>query len=137
MAGVGSTAQQTASTSAHAAVSAVTPGMRGYGCVVVGAPFVARWVGEVRRTPGMCRRGLTLVRLKPWAAARDGGDALEVGGDQLGGVALIEAVVQAGLLRCGKLGQVRSLIPVGQIARVSSSKAARTRKFTGSSVPSS
>jgi hypothetical protein len=46
-------------------------------------------------------------------------------------------VTRPGLLRCGKLGQVRSLIPVGQIARVSSSKAARTRKFTGSSVPSS
>lgn len=34
-----------------------------------------------------------------------------------------------GLLRCAKLGQGRSLITVGQIARASSSKAARTRRF--------
>jgi hypothetical protein len=34
-------------------------------------------------------------------------------------------------------GQARSLIPVGQIARVSSSKAARTRRFTVFSVLSS
>jgi len=42
-----------------------------------------------------------------------------------------------GLLRCAMLGQAKSLILVGQIARVSSSKAARTRRFTVSSVPSS
>jgi hypothetical protein len=41
------------------------------------------------------------------------------------------------LLRCARLGQARSLIPVGQIARVSSSKAAGTRTFTVSSTPSS
>ncbi|MGH3869671.1 MAG: hypothetical protein ACRDQ4_26930 [Pseudonocardiaceae bacterium] len=34
-------------------------------------------------------------------------------------------------------GQARSLIPVGQIAKASSSKAVRTRRFATSSVPSS
>jgi transposase, IS6 family len=47
------------------------------------------------------------------------------------------AFIQKALLRCAKLGQAGSLIQVGQIARVSSSKAARTRRLTGSSVPSS
>jgi hypothetical protein len=41
------------------------------------------------------------------------------------------------LLHCAKLGQAGSLIRVGQIARVSSSKAAWTRRLTVSSVPSS
>jgi hypothetical protein len=41
---------------------------------------------------------------------------------------LVELLVA--LLRCARLGQARSLIPVGQIARASSSKAARTRRFT-------
>jgi hypothetical protein len=45
--------------------------------------------------------------------------------------------LQPALLRCARLGQARSLIPVGQIAKVSSSKAARTRRFTVSSTPSS
>jgi hypothetical protein len=43
----------------------------------------------------------------------------------------------AGLLRCAKPGQARSLIPVGQIARVSSSKAVKTRRFATSWIPSS
>ena|SRR5947209_17353673 len=41
------------------------------------------------------------------------------------------------LLRCAELEQRRSLIAVGQIALTSSSKAAGTRRFTVSSVPSS
>jgi hypothetical protein len=44
---------------------------------------------------------------------------------------------QRGLLRCAESGQVRSLIEVGQIAMTSSSRAARTRRFTVSSAPSS
>jgi integrase len=46
-------------------------------------------------------------------------------------------VLPRGLLRCAKPGQARSLIPVGQIARVSSSKAVKTRRFATSWVPSS
>jgi hypothetical protein len=41
------------------------------------------------------------------------------------------------LLHCAKLGQAGSLIRVGQIVRVSSSKVAWTRRLTVSSVPSS
>ncbi len=41
------------------------------------------------------------------------------------------------LLHCTKLEQARSLIRVGQIAGVSSSKAAATRSGVGSSTPSS
>jgi hypothetical protein len=44
---------------------------------------------------------------------------------------------QQGLLRCAESGQARSLIEVGQIAMTSSSRAARTRRFTVSSAPSS
>jgi hypothetical protein len=47
------------------------------------------------------------------------------------------AGLSTGLLRCAMAGQARSLIPVGQIARVSSSKAVRTRRLTPSSTPSS
>jgi putative transposase len=42
-----------------------------------------------------------------------------------------------GLLHCAELEQPRSLIEVGQITRASSSKAARIRRFTVSSAPSS
>jgi hypothetical protein len=42
-----------------------------------------------------------------------------------------------GQLRCAELEQPRSLIEVGQITRASSSKAARIRRFTVSSAPSS
>ena len=42
-----------------------------------------------------------------------------------------------GTVALGEAGQMRLLIPVGQIARVSSSKTARTRRFTTSSAPSS
>lgn len=42
-----------------------TPGMSGYGCVAIGVAFVARRVGEVQWTPAMCRRRLTLLRLRP------------------------------------------------------------------------
>jgi hypothetical protein len=41
------------------------------------------------------------------------------------------------LLHCAKLEQARSLIRVGQIAGVSSAKAAATRSGVGSSIPSS
>jgi len=44
---------------------------------------------------------------------------------------------QRGLLRCAESEQSRLLIEVGQITRASSSKAARTRRFTVSSAPSS
>jgi hypothetical protein len=39
-----------------------------------------------------------------------------------------------GLLRCAKPGQARSLIQVGQIARVSSVKAVATRSVVGSAL---
>jgi hypothetical protein len=42
-----------------------TPDMSGYGCVAVGVAFITRRVGDVRRTPAMCRRHLALLRLKP------------------------------------------------------------------------
>jgi hypothetical protein len=42
-----------------------------------------------------------------------------------------------GLLRCAESEQARFLIEVGQITRASSSKAARIRRFTVSSAPSS
>lgn len=45
--------------------------------------------------------------------------------------------VSRDLLRCAKPGQARSLISVGQIVKASSSKAARTRRLTSSSVPTS
>jgi WD40 repeat protein len=48
-----------------------------------------------------------------------------------------DGTVRLGLLHWAKLGQAGSLIPVGQSAWVSSSKAARTRRLTGFSVPSS
>jgi AGZA family xanthine/uracil permease-like MFS transporter len=49
----------------------------------------------------------------------------------------INTLVAVALLHSARPGQAGSLIGVGQIARVSSSKAARTRRFTGCSVPSS
>jgi hypothetical protein len=49
---------------------------------------------------------------------------------------LLTAIALA-LLHCAKLGQAGSLIRVGQIVRVSSSKAAWTRRLTVCSVPSS
>ena len=53
--------------------------------------WLVEWVGP--GIPAMCRRCLTLVRLKPWAAVSGGGGgAFLVGGDQVGDVALIEAV---------------------------------------------
>jgi hypothetical protein len=52
-------------------------------------------------------------------------------------VTLLRFTAERELLGCVKLGEARSLIPVGQIARVSSSKTAGTRRFTVSSVPSS
>ena len=42
-----------------------------------------------------------------------------------------------GLLRCAKWRQARALTEVGQMARMSSSNAARIRRFTASSIPSS
>jgi hypothetical protein len=45
--------------------------------------------------------------------------------------------VLKGVVALCEPGQTRSLIPVGQIASVSSLKAARTRRFATSSVPSS
>jgi hypothetical protein len=56
---------------------------------------------------------------------------------RMGGSLKYGQATASGLLRCAKPGQARSLIPVGQIARVSSVKAARTRRFTTSSTPSS
>ncbi len=70
-----------------------------------GVAVVARRVGEIRRYTGDVQRRLTLVRLKPWAVA-----PTRWAGDQVGDVALIDAVVQA-LRRCtlglGHTGLVR------------------------------
>jgi hypothetical protein len=41
------------------------------GYVAVGVVVVERRAGDVRRIPAVCRRRLTLRRLKPWAAARE------------------------------------------------------------------
>ena len=73
-----------------------TPGMSGYGCVAAGVAFVARRAGDVRRTP-VCRRRLTLVRLKPWAAAGEAAVTFGGSGDQIGDVALIEEVTQSAM----------------------------------------
>lgn len=48
-----------------------TPGMKGYGYVVVGVVFSDPRVDGVRRTPAVCRRRLTLLGLTPWAVARE------------------------------------------------------------------
>jgi hypothetical protein len=48
-----------------------TPGMRGYGDVVVGVAFAGPRVDGARRTPAVRRRRLTLVRLTPWVMARE------------------------------------------------------------------
>lgn len=48
-----------------------TPGMKGYGYVMVGLAFVDPRVDGVRRTPAVCRRRLTLLRLTPWVVARE------------------------------------------------------------------
>jgi hypothetical protein len=46
------------------------PGKSGYPGVSVGVAFVACRMGEVRRTPAVRRRRLTLLRLTLWVAAR-------------------------------------------------------------------
>ena len=70
-----------------------TPGMRDYVDVVVGVAFSDPRVDGARRTTAVCWRRLTLVTLMPWVMAREaGGGALAVGGDQLGNVALVEAL---------------------------------------------
>jgi len=73
-----------------------TPGMRNYVDVVVGVAFSDPRVDGARRTTAVCWRRLPLVTLMPWVMAREaGGGALAVGGDQLGNVALVEALAQA------------------------------------------
>ncbi|HEV7452292.1 MAG TPA: hypothetical protein VGO16_13080, partial [Pseudonocardiaceae bacterium] len=71
----------------------MTPGLKGYGCVAVGAAFVARWVDDVRRT---AQEALDAREVQAVGSGEgDGGGAFAVGGDQVGDVALIEAVAQA------------------------------------------
>jgi hypothetical protein len=53
------------------------------------------------------------------------------------GVVVSHETIRKGLMRCAEPVQARSLIEVGQIAMTSSSKAARTCRFTVSSTPSS
>jgi hypothetical protein len=70
--------------------------MSGYGCGAAGVAFAACRMSEVRQTPAMCRRRLTLLRLIAVGSGEEGaGGAFAVGDDQLGDVALIEAVAQA------------------------------------------
>lgn len=67
--------------------------MSRYGCVATGVAFVARRVGGVRRTPAVCRRRLTPLRLKAVGSGEGGGGgAVALGGDQLDDLAFGEAV---------------------------------------------
>jgi hypothetical protein len=75
---------------------------------------------------------VTVGELTKWTLVRQWGPQRKAGMQTF-----LSRLIVLRLLRCAKPGQARSLIPVGQIARVSSSKAAGTRKFTDSSVPSS
>lgn len=82
--------------SAHAAKRAGNAGGSGYGWVVAGIALELCRVRVVRRIPAVRRRRLTFVRLTPGVVAREAAVVpFRVGSDQLGDLALIEALAQA------------------------------------------
>jgi hypothetical protein len=92
-------------TSAHTAVSAVTPGLKGYGCVAVGAAFVARWVDDVRRTAQEAQEALDTREAQAGCSGEgDSCGALTICGDQLGDIALIEGLHRRFALGLGAQG---------------------------------
>ncbi|MFZ0873544.1 MAG: DDE-type integrase/transposase/recombinase [Pseudonocardiaceae bacterium] len=90
------------------------------------------WVSRAMSCVRAGRRAVSRPRSDSRGQAND-----LVPGGEAGGHFVSVGTRGEGVVACAKLEQARSLIRVGQIAGVSSAKAAATRSGVGSSIPSS